>query len=50
MLNKMNQQHSGNKAYIASKSEYDTEFGIRHFAGVVDYDSNGTKAHHIKSD
>ncbi|XP_039999659.1 unconventional myosin-VIIa-like, partial [Xiphias gladius] len=41
MLNKMNQQHSGNKTYIASKSEYDTNFGIQHFAGVVYYDSKG---------
>uniref|UniRef100_A0AAQ4QYX6 Myosin VIIBb n=1 Tax=Gasterosteus aculeatus aculeatus TaxID=481459 RepID=A0AAQ4QYX6_GASAC len=41
MLNKMNQQHSGNKTYIASKSEHHTDFGIRHFAGVVHYDSKG---------
>ncbi|XP_040028053.2 unconventional myosin-VIIa [Gasterosteus aculeatus] len=41
MLNKMNQQHSGNKSYIASKSEHHTDFGIRHFAGVVHYDSKG---------
>uniref|UniRef100_A0A3B4TMB3 Unconventional myosin-VIIa-like n=1 Tax=Seriola dumerili TaxID=41447 RepID=A0A3B4TMB3_SERDU len=41
MLNKMNQQHSGNKTYIASKSEYDTSFGIQHYAGVVYYDSTG---------
>ncbi|XP_054452712.1 unconventional myosin-VIIa-like [Anoplopoma fimbria] len=41
MLNKMNQQHRGNKTYIASKSEHDTDFGIRHFAGVVYYDSKG---------
>ncbi|XP_040911103.1 unconventional myosin-VIIa-like [Toxotes jaculatrix] len=41
LLNKMNQQHSGNKTYIASKSEYDTNFGIQHFAGLVYYDSKG---------
>ncbi|XP_019957019.2 unconventional myosin-VIIa-like [Paralichthys olivaceus] len=41
MLNKMNQQHSRNKAYIATKSEYDTNFGIQHFAGVVYYESKG---------
>lgn len=40
----MNQQHSGNKSYIASKSEHHTDFGIRHFAGVVHYDSKGTTA------
>ncbi len=45
----MNQQHSGNKTYIASKSEHDPDFGIKHFAGVVYYDSKGTKADHIKS-
>uniref|UniRef100_A0A3Q3ELW0 Unconventional myosin-VIIa-like n=1 Tax=Labrus bergylta TaxID=56723 RepID=A0A3Q3ELW0_9LABR len=33
MLNKMNQQHNGNKNYIASKSQHNTDFGIRHFAG-----------------
>ncbi|XP_071348422.1 unconventional myosin-VIIa-like isoform X2 [Trachinotus anak] len=41
MLNKMNQQHTGNTTYIASKSEYDTNFGIQHYAGVVYYDSRG---------
>ncbi|XP_044074657.1 unconventional myosin-VIIb-like [Siniperca chuatsi] len=41
MLNKMNKQHRGNETYIASKSEHDTDFGIRHFAGVVCYDSKG---------
>ncbi|XP_059200423.1 unconventional myosin-VIIb-like [Centropristis striata] len=41
MLNKMNQQHNGNKTYIASRSEHDSDFGIRHFAGVVHYDSKG---------
>lgn len=43
LLNKMNQQHRGNSCYIASKSSYDTGFGICHFAGVVYYDSNGTQ-------
>ncbi|XP_068459277.1 unconventional myosin-VIIb-like [Clinocottus analis] len=41
LLNKMNQQHRGNKAYIASKSEHDTDFGICHFAGKVHYESKG---------
>ncbi|KAM6920340.1 unconventional myosin-VIIb-like isoform 1-T1 [Lycodopsis pacificus] len=41
LLNKMNQQHRGNKTYIASKSEHDTDFGIHHFAGGVYYDSKG---------
>ena len=42
MLNKMNQQHKGNKTYVATKSEHDTNFGIQHFAGVVYYESKGT--------
>ncbi|KAM9845449.1 unconventional myosin-VIIa-like [Aulostomus maculatus] len=41
MLNKMNQQHRDNKTYVSSKSEHDTDFAIRHFAGVVYYDSRG---------
>ncbi|XP_070775715.1 unconventional myosin-VIIb-like [Enoplosus armatus] len=41
MLNKMNQQHRGNKNYVASRRERDTDFGICHFAGVVHYDSKG---------
>nr|XP_020479722.1 unconventional myosin-VIIb-like [Monopterus albus] len=41
LLNKMNQQHSGNKNYLASRSEHDTDFGICHFAGVVYYNSKG---------
>ncbi|XP_034411330.1 unconventional myosin-VIIa-like [Cyclopterus lumpus] len=41
LLNKMNQQHRGNKTYIASKHEHDTHFGICHFAGRVHYDSKG---------
>lgn len=44
MLQKMNQHHGGNKIYIASQHEQDTDFGIHHFAGVVYYDSKGTKA------
>lgn len=45
MLNKMNQTHNENKIYSTSKSEYDTYFGINHFAGVVYYDSRGTQTH-----
>ena len=44
LLIKMNQQHQKRKTYLASKSEYDTDFGIRHYAGVVYYDTNGTEA------
>ncbi|KAL3988122.1 suppressor of cytokine signaling 3 [Sarotherodon galilaeus] len=41
LLEKLNQHHKGNKIYIASRSERDTNFGICHFAGLVQYDSNG---------
>ncbi|XP_017275826.1 unconventional myosin-VIIa [Kryptolebias marmoratus] len=41
LLSKMNQEHKGNEIYINSKSEHETYFGIRHFAGVVYYDTNG---------
>ncbi|KAM3866070.1 unconventional myosin-VIIb-like [Diretmus argenteus] len=41
LLNKMNQQHCRDKTYISSKSQHNTDFGIRHFAGVVYYDSKG---------
>lgn len=44
MLLKMNQHHAGNRNYVASKREGDTDFGIRHFAGEVFYDSRGAKA------
>uniref|UniRef100_A0A667Z7P2 Myosin VIIBb n=1 Tax=Myripristis murdjan TaxID=586833 RepID=A0A667Z7P2_9TELE len=41
MVTKMNQQHGKNDTYIPSKSEHGSDFGIRHFAGVVYYDSTG---------
>uniref|UniRef100_A0A8C5A5F3 Myosin VIIBb n=1 Tax=Gadus morhua TaxID=8049 RepID=A0A8C5A5F3_GADMO len=41
MLYKMNQQHKENKGYVSSKNEHDSQFGIKHFAGQVFYDSNG---------
>ena len=41
MLYKMNKQHTGNKSYVSSKNEHDSRFGIKHFAGVVFYDTNG---------
>lgn len=44
LLQKMNNHHSGNKIYVASKHRLETVFGIRHFAGVVYYDSTGTKS------
>ncbi|XP_039618680.1 unconventional myosin-VIIa [Polypterus senegalus] len=41
MLNKMNQVHSKTNIYLPPKSTHDTQFGIRHFAGVVYYDAKG---------
>lgn len=41
MLQKMNQHHTGNRNYVASRREGDADFGIRHFAGVVYYESRG---------
>ncbi|XP_051719592.1 unconventional myosin-VIIa [Ctenopharyngodon idella] len=41
MLNKMNQEHNGNKLYISSKSKHGMHFGIQHFAGLVHYDCEG---------
>lgn len=47
LLQKMNKIHSGNKIYVASKHRLETVFGIRHFAGVVYYDSTGTKKENL---
>uniref|UniRef100_A0A3Q0RF94 Myosin VIIBb n=1 Tax=Amphilophus citrinellus TaxID=61819 RepID=A0A3Q0RF94_AMPCI len=41
MLKKMNQQYKDNKNYIGARSDHGTHFGIRHFAGLVHYDSSG---------
>nr|XP_021330275.1 unconventional myosin-VIIb-like isoform X1 [Danio rerio]XP_021333026.1 unconventional myosin-VIIb-like isoform X1 [Danio rerio] len=41
MLNKMNQHHGKGDIYMPPKNNHDTQFGIRHFAGVVHYDSKG---------
>ncbi|XP_039533712.1 unconventional myosin-VIIa [Pimephales promelas] len=41
MLNKMNQEHNGNKLYISSKSKHGMHFGVQHFAGLVHYDCEG---------
>lgn len=42
MLQKMNTVHGKGGIYIPPKNNYETEFGIQHFAGVVNYDSKGT--------
>uniref|UniRef100_A0A7N8Y3F7 Unconventional myosin-VIIa-like n=1 Tax=Mastacembelus armatus TaxID=205130 RepID=A0A7N8Y3F7_9TELE len=41
MLQKMDQVHGKGDIYISPKNNYETQFGIRHFAGVVYYDSKG---------
>ncbi|XP_077573092.1 unconventional myosin-VIIb [Stigmatopora nigra] len=41
MLQKMNQVHGKGTIYISPKNNYETQFGISHFAGVVHYDSKG---------
>ncbi|KAM3850264.1 unconventional myosin-VIIb [Diretmus argenteus] len=41
MLQKMNQVHGKGDIYIPPKNNYEMQFGIRHFAGVVYYDSKG---------
>ncbi|XP_072246199.1 unconventional myosin-VIIb [Leuresthes tenuis] len=41
MLQKMNQVHAKGSIYIPPKNDHDAQFGIRHFAGVVHYDSKG---------
>ncbi|KAF3693356.1 Unconventional myosin-VIIa [Channa argus] len=39
MLNKLNFQHKLNTNYIPPKNNYETQFGIHHFAGVVYYET-----------
>uniref|UniRef100_A0A3P9PR65 Myosin VIIB n=1 Tax=Poecilia reticulata TaxID=8081 RepID=A0A3P9PR65_POERE len=39
MLQKLNQFHSKGEVYIPPKNNFETQFGIQHFAGVVYYDS-----------
>uniref|UniRef100_A0AAQ5XKT1 Uncharacterized protein n=1 Tax=Amphiprion ocellaris TaxID=80972 RepID=A0AAQ5XKT1_AMPOC len=41
MLQKMNQLHGKGDIYIPPKNNYEKQFGIQHFAGVVYYDSEG---------
>uniref|UniRef100_A0A8C5TBW5 Myosin VIIA n=1 Tax=Malurus cyaneus samueli TaxID=2593467 RepID=A0A8C5TBW5_9PASS len=41
MLNKLNSQHKLNTNYIPPKNNYETQFGINHFAGIVYYETKG---------
>ncbi|XP_039985647.1 unconventional myosin-VIIa isoform X1 [Xiphias gladius] len=41
LLQKINQVHGKGEIYIPPKNNYESQFGIQHFAGVVYYDSKG---------
>ncbi|KYO19220.1 hypothetical protein Y1Q_0001128 [Alligator mississippiensis] len=41
MLYKLNSQHKLNTNYIPPKNNYETQFGINHFAGIVYYETKG---------
>ncbi|XP_018103359.1 unconventional myosin-VIIa isoform X2 [Xenopus laevis] len=41
MLYKLNMQHKLNTFYIPPKNNYETQFGINHFAGIVYYETRG---------
>lgn len=40
-LLKLNRNHSPKSIFVRSLNDYDSSFGIRHFAGVVMYNSRG---------
>lgn len=42
LLHKLNKVHGTGDIYIPPKNNYETQFGVKHFAGEVYYDSNGT--------
>lgn len=42
MLDKINQVHGKGGIYLPPKNNYETQFGVQHFAGVVYYDATGT--------
>ena len=42
MMHKMNQVHGKGNVYMPPKNNYETQFGINHFAGVVYYESKGS--------
>ena len=41
MLTKLHKQHANHPHYIKPKSAQNTQFGIKHFAGTVFYQSIG---------
>ena len=42
MMQKVNKEHGKGDIYIPPKNDHEKQFGIRHFAGVVFYNSQGT--------
>ncbi|KAM8875074.1 unconventional myosin-VIIb isoform 1-T1 [Spinachia spinachia] len=41
LLQKLNKVHEKGDIYLCPKNNYETQFGVKHFAGEVYYDSNG---------
>lgn len=41
MLQKLNNVHANNKAFLQPRNIHDTRFGIAHFAGKVYYEVEG---------
>lgn len=41
LLSKLHSNHSNKSCYVAPKSSHEHSFGVKHFAGVVDYKING---------
>lgn len=41
LLLKLNRNHAPKSIFVRSLNDYDSSFGIRHFAGVVMYSSRG---------
>lgn len=41
MLQKLNNVHANNKAFLKPRNIHDTRFGIAHFAGKVYYEVEG---------
>ncbi|KAJ3600120.1 hypothetical protein NHX12_034070, partial [Muraenolepis orangiensis] len=41
MMQKIHAEHGTGKVYLPPKNDYERQFGISHFAGVVFYDSQG---------
>jgi len=49
LLNKLHQTHQNNRNYLRPKADINRVFGLNHFAGVVFYDSKGSRHCLVKS-